>query len=213
VSKHRTGNSPAMAGGSAAHASVEPTPWRLTLNLPAVATSCEVVRSRLRGWMTGVGCPPDVRDDIVLAVNEAVSNVVDHAYRGARVGPVRVCAALIVDGERRSRIAVTVDDLGRWQLATVDSARRYGGLPIIRACMDEVDIRVDAAGTHVLLTSAPISIPPGSATRRALSARAARGVMLAVQRADALAARAVTAAAHAISSRPRRRARGLLADF
>ncbi|MBV9920858.1 MAG: ATP-binding protein [Pseudonocardia sp.] len=213
MSEHRTGNSPAMP---AAHALVEPTPWRLTLDLPAVATSCEVVRSRLRSWMTGVGCPSDLRDDIVLAVNEAVSNVVDHAYRGARVGSVRVCAALVIDGERRSRIAITVEDLGRWQLSTVDPARRYGGLAIIRACMDEVDIRVDVKGTHVLLTSTPIQVLPGSATRPAVWARAAQGVVLAARCADALGARAVTAVtavAHAISSRRRRRARALLADF
>jgi serine/threonine-protein kinase RsbW len=192
-----------MTEESAAH---EPAPWRLTLTLPAVATSCEVVRSRLRGWLTGVGCPRDARDDIVLAVNEAVSNVVDHAYRGARVGPVRVCAALVADGER---IAVSIDDLGRWQLATVDPAERYRGLPIIRACMDEVDIRVDPKGTHVLLTSAPIRDPAASATRRAIRsawARAAlrRRAMVAVQLGEALSARAVTAIADAHAARRRR---------
>ena len=57
-----------------------PSPGLLHLALPADPVSISVARVGLRRWLAGWSWPADQIDDIVLAVSEAASNAIEHAY-------------------------------------------------------------------------------------------------------------------------------------
>lgn len=55
-------------------------PEDLMLVLPAVPASVRAARTRIRHWLDCLTCPLPVAEDVELGVNEAIANVVDHAY-------------------------------------------------------------------------------------------------------------------------------------
>ena len=83
------------------------------------------------GWP--IGCaPPTSRDelaaDIVLVVNEACTNCVEHAYRGHGVGTM-LLEVEVVDGEVRARVT----DSGSWKTPAVNPGNSGRGLVLMRA--------------------------------------------------------------------------------
>ena len=87
------------------------------LALVADLTAAARVRARLGAWLAAHAWPLDQRDDLVLAVSEAVSNAVEHGY-GVRPGvagepgPVEVVAEIVTADDER-RVEITVRDRGR----------------------------------------------------------------------------------------------------
>src|SRR4051812_15156019 len=78
---------------------------------PANARQLAAIRSALRAWLTPLVLAVDVEDDVVLAVNEAASNGIEHAYApGTRDGTVE----LTFWTEHRS-VCIEVVDHGTWQ--------------------------------------------------------------------------------------------------
>ena len=128
-----------------------------------MATSTIVTTSwpgrRFRCWLDSLGGPPEYRDDIVIAVDEATADVVDHAYRGRRPGPVRIVArpARTMRGHRR--VEVTVRDRGGWQPTPADPGYRGRGLAMMRVLMHRVDPRRLAEGTEIVLRSPAVDLP------------------------------------------------------
>jgi serine/threonine-protein kinase RsbW len=133
-------------------------PEELLLALPAVSTSTRRIRQRLRAWLTGWGWVEDALDDIVMAVDEAVSNVVEHAYRLAPApGDVRV-HAWIAGGPGGRWAVVAVADRGHWRPVPSDPGHRGRGLRMMDAFMASLRIERDDDGTEVTMTSAVL--PP-----------------------------------------------------
>jgi anti-sigma regulatory factor (Ser/Thr protein kinase) len=60
----------------------------LLLVRPAVPESLRQARAGFTEWLAGLEWPADGVIDLILAVNEAVANVIDHAYPTADPGPV-----------------------------------------------------------------------------------------------------------------------------
>lgn len=116
----------------------------LRIEVPATADRLALIRRQLLGWMEPIGVPGDVGADIVLAVNEAATNCVEHAYRGSGDGTVVIEAALD-DG----RIVVCISDHGEWRTPSTAPTTRGRGLPIIRAIGDGVEVRRSVSGTTV----------------------------------------------------------------
>jgi anti-sigma regulatory factor (Ser/Thr protein kinase) len=116
----------------------------LRIEVPATADRLAQIRRRLLDWMEPIGVPGDVRADIVLAVNEAASNSVEHAYRGDNDG-VMVVEASVANG----RIVICVSDHGEWRTPSAEPTTRGRGLPIIRAVGDGVQVLSSASGTTV----------------------------------------------------------------
>lgn len=81
---------------------------------------------------------------IALAVSEAITNVVVHAYRdSAEVGDVRVVAC-----DKADRLVVVVRDYGDGMVPRADSPGLGLGLPLISTMTDELQIEAaDGAGT------------------------------------------------------------------
>jgi serine/threonine-protein kinase RsbW len=139
-----------------------PRPMELWTVLPAAAESVRVARRMLTDWLGTLCWPDDESIDIVLAVNEALSNVVDHAYPPATPGQAHLYAWEAIDpGQRDRRIIAVVTDSGRWKpAAATDPGNNYRGrgLPMMAGCMDSVHIEPTPQGTTVIMTSRPTAV-------------------------------------------------------
>jgi anti-sigma regulatory factor (Ser/Thr protein kinase) len=128
----------------------------LLITVPADPGAASTVRERVRAWLSGWQWPESETDDIVMAVNEAVANVVDHAYRQHSVpGDAHIYAWTVTDATGR-RVAVSVTDRGRWRPVPADPGHRGRGLLMMSACMASLHIEHNTGGTSVTMISAPV---------------------------------------------------------
>jgi anti-sigma regulatory factor (Ser/Thr protein kinase)/putative methionine-R-sulfoxide reductase with GAF domain len=111
---------------------------------PANPGSLADVRNLLRRWLHTHGAGDAEAYDIVVAAQEACANVIEHAY-----GPGAASFDLEADYDG-GRISIVVRDHGRWRAPRGENRGR--GLPMMRALMDEVDVRESTSGTEVVLT-------------------------------------------------------------
>jgi anti-sigma regulatory factor (Ser/Thr protein kinase) len=134
----------------------------LSLRVPADVHAPAAVRARLETWLAGLGWPEGPRDDLVLAISEAVSNSVEHGYdigpdRPGSADEVTVTGSLL-DGGAERRVVLTVVDAGRWRPQPAVRDHRRHGLPIMRACAEELTVAGTQQGTTVVLRSLPVSV-------------------------------------------------------
>lgn len=133
---------------------------QLVLALVANLTAAAGVRARLGAWLEAHAWPLAQRDDLVLAVSEAVSNAVEHGFGvrpdvAGRDGVVEVAAEITTADDER-RVEITVRDRGGWRTAPRARAHRRHGIPIMKACVAECVIDGTASGTTVMLRSHPV---------------------------------------------------------
>lgn len=125
------------------------------LTFPAKADYLLLARLALAGLARGLPVDADVVADLKLAVTEACGNAVRHAYPEGS-GPIAVM--LIVEEDR---LEMVVEDQG----AGIGSPRPVGldaadlpeggmGMAIMRAVVDDLDVRTgaDGRGTAVHMT-------------------------------------------------------------
>jgi anti-sigma regulatory factor (Ser/Thr protein kinase) len=140
---------------------VESQVWRF----PALPSQIGVARHALGEWLAERGVPRTTCDDLVLALVEACSNAVRHAYRGGE-GTVTVQ----VRREEES-LTIRVRDTGRWTVP-LPSAEGGWGLEIIRALADDIHIHGTPYGTTVIMSKRlPAPDAPRRRSRRAVPAR------------------------------------------
>jgi anti-sigma regulatory factor (Ser/Thr protein kinase) len=95
----------------------------------------------VRGFAIAAGCGDDIAASLALAVNEAVTNTLVHAY-GAEGGILHL-------GIRRTRdgVAVDVRDEGRGDAVAARESQETGrGLTMVEALADRVEFRRDPHG-------------------------------------------------------------------
>lgn len=115
-------------------------------NTPAKSDQLPPLRHALAGWAASTGMRADLVDAVTLATDEAMSNVVNHAYPGAR-GTFDLHA---VHQPEHAGVRVTVRDHGRWRPVPADPGPLHGrGLPLIRALAHGVTIERGPEGTTV----------------------------------------------------------------
>jgi len=142
-----------------ARSAVDPrAPAELFVAVPATGNNVRHVRHRLRAWLDRLSWPEPARDDVVLAVNEALANVVDHAYAPSDpTGTAQLhCWQVIEDGARY--LVAVIIDWGSWKATPRDTAYRGRGLAMMSACMNHMLVQPSRRGTTVILTSD--SLPP-----------------------------------------------------
>lgn len=104
------------------------------LTLPARAENVAVVRHALGGLGEALELDPQTLSDVKLAVTEACTNVVVHAY-GEHEGPMEVAAT--VDGDV---LRVTVRDEGVGIVPRPDSPGLGLGLPLIATLTESLEL-------------------------------------------------------------------------
>jgi anti-sigma regulatory factor (Ser/Thr protein kinase) len=129
--------------------------WPLDLVFDADPVLLSSMRARTGDWLREQRWPEDRIGEVVLALNEAVTNSVVHAYDGAG-GRVRLTAEIVVPFPGMLTATFVVRDWGRWR------HRRGGepgyGLEVARKLMDEVRIDTGAGGTTVVLSTPIVAL-------------------------------------------------------
>ncbi|QFZ22251.1 ATP-binding protein [Saccharothrix syringae] len=121
------------------------------VEFPAHAAELAAVRARLDTWLARAGLTEDDRYDMLIAVNEAASNAVEHAYGPGEGGVVHIAADARPDGSVR----VVVSDHGTWRVPPPSLSTRGRGLLLMRENVDEVLVDRRPSGTTVTLVLGP----------------------------------------------------------
>jgi anti-sigma regulatory factor (Ser/Thr protein kinase) len=116
----------------------------LELRIRSHPGSVTVTRTRVAEYAEAGGAN---RDDVELAVAEAVANAVLHAFGGRDDGLITVRAGI----EGPDRLVVEIVDEGSGITTQARSARAGFGLPIIGALADSVEIKTGDHGTRLVL--------------------------------------------------------------
>jgi anti-sigma regulatory factor (Ser/Thr protein kinase) len=120
----------------------------LELKLPARAENVAVIRHAFGGFAEAVTVDEQTLADIKLAVTEACTNVVIHAYEDHEHGDLEVDAS-IDDG----RLTVVIRDNGRGIVPRPDSPGLGLGLPLIATLAESLELGKDPADhTEVRMT-------------------------------------------------------------
>jgi serine/threonine-protein kinase RsbW len=118
------------------------------LTLPARPENVAVVRHVLGAFAEALRLPPDLVEDMRLAVTEACTNVVRHAYGDDEHGSIDV--VIRPDGDR---LDLTVTDYGQGIGPSADVAGPGLGLPLISALADSVQLeRLPTRGSRVAMS-------------------------------------------------------------
>lgn len=125
-------------------------PPTLRVELPVEPASAGRSRRETGRWLTSL-CGTDEQcptvQDLVLAVNEAVSNCIGHAYGAAgSEGPATVLLHGETDGHR---VRMEVSDRGCWRDPPTDPGHRGRGIGMIEAVAEDVRVEPGPDGTTV----------------------------------------------------------------
>ena len=112
---------------------------------PAQPGQLAQIQAEVRRWLASIGLTGDTQDDVLLAVNAAASNSVDHAYPAATADD----AVELIFWTEPGVVCIEVVDYGVWQ--TPAATERGRGIPMMGRLMDSVLIHHGPAGTRVLL--------------------------------------------------------------
>ena len=121
------------------------------------------IRAAMRGWLAVFALSDELEDDVVLAVNEAASNCIEHAYAPETLdGTVELTL-----WTEHGSICIEIVDYGQWRYRSCSATYRCRGIAIMERLMTVATIRHDGRGTRVLLR---LSVPADAAGRLALEA-------------------------------------------
>jgi anti-sigma regulatory factor (Ser/Thr protein kinase) len=121
---------------------MKPVAEVLRRRLPAVPSTVTALRGEVAAFVTAAGLGEPLLSGVKLAVSEAVTNAVMHAYVGAATpGEVRLLASVDGDG-----VHVTVSDDGCGMVPRLDSPGLGVGLPFIAHTAQTLDIGHSSTG-------------------------------------------------------------------
>jgi anti-sigma regulatory factor (Ser/Thr protein kinase) len=115
----------------------------LDLSLAADPKVLVEVRHLLRRWLRHHGANEAQTLEITLAVSEACTNAIEHAYSPA---PAKFT---LTAGAAEGRLTFVVSDAGHWRPPRGQDRGR--GLTIVRAAMDDVEVNRSETGTEIVM--------------------------------------------------------------
>ena len=131
---------------------IEPLESRDTdvrLSVPARPENVAVVRHVLSGFAEALRLPTEMVEDMRLAVTEACTNVVRHAYDGEQSGPIEI----VLRPDDGDELEVIVSDAGRGLQPSPDTAGPGLGLPLIASLVHRLEIQhAPRAGSRLAMT-------------------------------------------------------------
>jgi|SRR5438067_13127222 serine/threonine-protein kinase RsbW len=118
------------------------------LSVPATPDSIALVRHAVRAALEDHEAPPAVTADVLLAVSEACTNAVVHAYPDGTAGRLEATVGWVEE-----ELTITVRDRGKGFAPRVDSPGLGLGLPVIGSLARKLEIRTPpGGGTEVAMT-------------------------------------------------------------
>ena len=121
-------------------------PVPLRIEVAATPDQLSDIRAHLGSWLRATGIPDDLAGDIVLVVNEACTNSIEHGYRG------RAAGQMVVDVAAKGRgIRIRIADFGSWKLPDANPRLRGRGVPLMRAVSGDVTLDGTSSGTVVTM--------------------------------------------------------------
>lgn len=144
----RPGRDAAAQGGPRAR---PPATFQVVLAAEPAAPS--LVRDRLREWLAVHQWPDTEVTDLLIAVSEAVSNVVDHAYPPGVTGNIEINGRVAALSGGAQLVELTVRDSGRWRPPPGRREYRRRGIPLMRAAVEALVINGTNQGTCVRMRS------------------------------------------------------------
>lgn len=121
-------------------------PTHFSCQLIADPEHLRPVRHAIAYWAAGVGLAPERVDDLELAVGEALSNSIEHAYP-IDGGAIEI-DGLVVESELRVR----VHDHGGWREPRPHPGWRGRGISMIHALADQAGVEPRERGTTVTMS-------------------------------------------------------------
>lgn len=125
----------------------------LRIEFDALPERLQLLRCLLRELAAGAGFAPEQRDAVVLAVNEACANVIQHAYAGREPGPVVLEAYALNAG-----LAFELTDWGQGvaieqlQPRPLDQLRPGGlGMHFMQCILDGMEYRPSPEGNRMCM--------------------------------------------------------------
>jgi anti-sigma regulatory factor (Ser/Thr protein kinase) len=116
---------------------------RLDLSVPADPHVLQHIRRALRRLALDLELDQEQSEGLLVAVGEAVSNAIEHAYLGSG-------GTIFLRARREGpTLVIEIEDRGRWRRS---GGRRGHGLELMRALTDSIHVNATAAGTTVRLT-------------------------------------------------------------
>jgi anti-sigma regulatory factor (Ser/Thr protein kinase) len=115
---------------------------------PANPDQLALIRAEARRWLAPQPLTEQAQKDIVLAVNEAATNAIEHAYSPDCVNPI-VELTFWTESDAAS---IEIADRGAWRPPSPQPVGRGLGIAVMQRLMQSVVIHPSEHGTRVLLT-------------------------------------------------------------
>ena len=138
----------------------EPHTWppaMLRLVMAAQPAALSLIRDRLRAWLRAHRWPEDELIDLVLAVDEAASNVVDHAYLTTAPGTIEIDAHITTVSGSDRVAELIIGDRGRWRPKPEQPNNRQRGILLMRTAVALLTIHGTDQGTSVRMRSRSVN--------------------------------------------------------
>ena len=126
------------------------------LVFPAEPVELRKLRASMRDWLDSRDVGPADQNALLLAVGEACSNSIEHAYRGRDAGKVHVEIDEIPD----RTFSVTVRDFGHYRSVAQSSPDRGRGTGLMRELTIDFSRESTPTGTTVRFRLPVIDCPP-----------------------------------------------------
>ena len=128
----------------------------LQVRFPAKPDRLRMVRALVHGAAETAGCSSEVASQLVIAVNEACMNVMQHAYKGDRSG--EIILEILNNGKELTFVLTDfaeVVDPARLKPRNLDEVRPGGlGMHFIKEIMDDYKFGqlADQCGNYLRMT-------------------------------------------------------------
>lgn len=120
---------------------------------PADPVQLTVIRHQLADWLAPLRLTEQETADVVLAVDEAVSNAVEHAYGPGESGQVELTL-----WTEPGTLSIEIVDHGQWRTPAADAQvvpetapQASRGIGLMNTMVESVLIHFDDRGSRVLL--------------------------------------------------------------
>jgi PAS domain S-box-containing protein len=134
-----------------------PARARFELAFPAVPDELRKLRTSLRAWLAGLDVGETAQNALLVAVGEACSNAIEHAYHGASPGEVTVEVKEASD----HLLEVTVRDEGRFHSRAEPALDRGRGTGMMRELTTDFRRDSTSEGTTVRFRLPTADLLPG----------------------------------------------------